>query len=232
MTIPATGESHREAQRDYRAQLSKLWWAGSIVNGAGLIGLLQLIGNVDDPDYAFTALQWPMALMGMGLGIGLMAITAGLISNLQSMNVGQAEDHAVAYGQQIANSNEIRTKLKEANNPTLDLFSVPKIDELITDLRARQVAQGDLWLGAQRKEFLAGNRALKLSNVSCLFFGVALALAIGSHSIGFRIQPLKPPTVAVRQSATPAPAAVPKVAQVTPPPDKLHGDEKPASGNQ
>jgi hypothetical protein len=52
----------------------KLSWAPAVANGTAIIALANLIGKVADPDAAFEAIQWPVAIFGVGLVAGMLGL--------------------------------------------------------------------------------------------------------------------------------------------------------------
>lgn len=63
-------ESRLEAEREARDMRTRILWAGCILNGAGLLALVQLVSQVDDPDYALGALRWSFVMLACGLAVG------------------------------------------------------------------------------------------------------------------------------------------------------------------
>ncbi|WP_395945336.1 hypothetical protein [Brevundimonas sp.] len=72
-------ENRLEAEREVRAMQVRILWAGCILNGAGLLALVQLVSQVDDPDYALTAMRLPFILMTGGLFVSGMSLAIGYL---------------------------------------------------------------------------------------------------------------------------------------------------------
>lgn len=73
-------ENRLEAEREARAMQARILWAGCILNGAGLLALVQLVSQVDDPDYALTAMRLPFILMSGGLFVSGMSLAISYLS--------------------------------------------------------------------------------------------------------------------------------------------------------
>lgn len=54
----------------------RLAWAPVLANGAAVLALAGIVGNVDDPDAALRALTTPLICFGAGLTAGILATTA------------------------------------------------------------------------------------------------------------------------------------------------------------
>lgn len=68
--MPLSAESGRRF-----TTLDDLWQlAPTAANGAALLALLNLVGNVADPDAAIASLRWVFLLTGLGLLCGLMSL--------------------------------------------------------------------------------------------------------------------------------------------------------------
>ena len=68
------------------ARESRMIWAAGISNGAVLLGILGLIGNVSNPDEAFSFFTTPIALLGLGVLAG--GIAARLYAYAARVGVG------------------------------------------------------------------------------------------------------------------------------------------------
>lgn len=56
------------------AGTDRLFWGPPIAAGAVMIGMLNMVGSVEDPDAAFSGLAYPFSLVGMSLLAGLLGI--------------------------------------------------------------------------------------------------------------------------------------------------------------
>lgn len=182
-------EGTREARREYQQALAKLWWVGALVNSAGLIALVQLVGGLDDPDYAFSALTWPFLMMLGGVGTGLIALLVGQASLLH----GIEEAYRYAANSEIDELEEhverIEKRAKENEVPLLWDLSEPKViatKERITKLKSDNKSGAS---DARRNYMREGLRAFQISCFSCGLFAGALAIAFAAHLSGGRLQP-------------------------------------------
>lgn len=86
----------KPAQQEYRLALAKLWWAAPVANAAGILALLQLIGNVDQPDYALHSLRIPMTILAVGAVLGLLSILIGQLSLLSRWHEEVVTDYGTS----------------------------------------------------------------------------------------------------------------------------------------
>lgn len=66
--------SERNSTAEYRVAFTKLLWAIPLAHAAALLAVMQLIGNVPNPDFAFNALRGTIICLGIGGSLGLTAI--------------------------------------------------------------------------------------------------------------------------------------------------------------
>jgi hypothetical protein len=108
-----TGRVYRDA---YVAGSAQFTWAPALANGAALLALAGIIGNVSTPDAAFDALTLPMAAFGAGLLAGVVGIHQKLATTaFVAMFSAEAEDIS-----QRLNDIAARISAGEASQADLD----------------------------------------------------------------------------------------------------------------
>jgi hypothetical protein len=90
------------------ARVARFMWAGALANGAALVALVGLVGNVDFPDVALTALSIPLLVFAVGVFAGGQA--GGHLVVIAELEVQVATDAALY---EIAVSAAVSDSLKD-----------------------------------------------------------------------------------------------------------------------
>lgn len=194
--VPLSEDSHRQA-----AELDSVWQiAPAAANGAAMLALLNLVGNVDDPDAAVVALRWVFLLTGLGLVAGL----AGLLSARRQrfhehrlwkvmQGLDAAAGEIVEMGQEVRATTPDRARLRTM----LDVAS-----ERVASLRVGMNTHYDRALRERRYAELC-------RQASILLLTAAFMTGWAGHLMGRRLQPPPPPIAAQPAQPVVAPSNEP-----------------------
>ncbi len=194
------------------ARTGRLWWSGGVANGAVLLALIGLIGNVPDPDAALSFLTPAITAFVVGIGAG--AYAAYVYAQVGGVEVIAATDAAFLESVQpyltTRKSDELRMSLALLEGRNSDQLLPPppddrqariRLERAVTELSHRAA------LSQAEKELLARRIGLStLASIACLALGIGAVLI--PHVAGLRLQSpaaAKEAPVTVVNNCAPAP---------------------------
>lgn len=191
----------QETQKAFREGAIRLCWVGSLANGAVLLGAMQMIGGLDDPDFAIESLRWSLLLIAVGLGFGLSAVLKAQRALVQGMAAALPASMIEFRRDQEA---QLREAAKAADVLTTELqrsaVRAPVL-KLAEEHREDIAQQMEKWAKAIRDEGKQIQGAMALSLISCGCLALAVALAFTGQSMGGRLQPPKVDTPNMSQQS-------------------------------
>ncbi len=185
--------------------IERLNWAPALANGAAVIALAGIVGNVPSPDTALSALTWPLASFSFGAALGLgsthlMADVYEVIgSGRPQLNANQAAmrellDEALALVEGIKPG----ITPEDARERTAKAEAFPA--------RAKAIHERTLALGRRIGGLHLRHRAAAILNAASIVAAAGgMSILLFGHAMGrLRLEHPTPPT--------PTPAAAPQVA--------------------
>lgn len=203
-------------------RVARFMWTGALANGAALVALVGVIGNVPDPDAALTALGIPILVYAMGICAGGWA--GGHLAAIGELEVQISTDVALY---ETALPAAISRSLEDLQL-TLAIIEGRIYGEAKPSPRSMRQAKERLEAVANAVGVrAAGHSKLKECRVKRLTlwvrvsFGCFLAstlLIVGGHLLGIRLQPPKQDAVVAAPPQFPAatPSAKPPISPARP----------------
>ncbi len=195
-------------------RVARFMWAGALANGAALVALVGLIGNVPVPDVALSALSVPLLVFAAGAFAGGQA--GGHLAVIAELEVLVATDAALY---EIALPAAVSDSLKDLQ-VTLAILEARFYGEAkptprrMNEARAR-FEEVTLFVSKRAAQYAAlkQTRAGRLGRWAMASFGCLLGgmvVIVAGHALGVRLQP--PPQTPATAAASPllappAPAA-------------------------
>ncbi|MFT4251784.1 MAG: hypothetical protein QM608_04790 [Caulobacter sp.] len=209
-------------------RVARFMWTGALANGAALVALVGVIGNVPDPDAALTALGVPILIYAIGICAGGWA--GGHLAAIGELEVQISTDVALYEAALPA----ALSRSLEDLQLTLAIIEGRFYGEALPSPRNMRQAKERLEAVAKFVGVRAAGHADKkkqrvklLTRWVLVSFGCFLAstlLIVGGHMVGARLQPPKekavvavsPPTKAATPTPTPRPSPARPAVKVGP----------------
>lgn len=195
-SVPLSEDSRRQA-----AELDAVWQiAPAAANGAAMLALLNLVGNVDDPDAAIVALRWVFLLTGLGLVMGLVGLLLarsqrfhehGLWRSMRGLEDVAEDMMSLDSGPPTRTTAPDRERLRQTMKETAERLAKLKngtTTHFDNALRLRRYAE-------------------YCRQASILLLALAFLTGWTGHLMGRELQPSGTPTAQARRLAVPPPRA-------------------------
>jgi hypothetical protein len=178
----------------------RLNWAPALANGAAVVALAGIVGNVPSPDTALTALSWPLGLFSLGAGLGLASIylLADVYGVLGSARLTMEANRAAML--EIVDESAALTKGVTPENSQERIAKAAKLPA-----KAKPIEDSTLALGRRVRGLKLRTRAAAILNgASIVAAACGMGILLIGHAMGrLRLEHPTPPAAAGPQVARP-----------------------------